>query len=96
MDPKMSNDSFLIAFKIFKRILIEKLDQIESNLDQSLSNESENKLSKSITDEYCETNMKWFLEPNCSLENLKVLEKSQITVKIYIKKTFKYSKINFQ
>ena len=87
MNPKMSNDSFLVTFKIFKRLLIEKLDQIESNIEESLSNESECKLSDSITDEYCEANMKWFLEPNWSLENLKILEKSPITVRIYVKKT---------
>ena len=85
MDPKMSNDSFLITFKIFKRLLIEKLDQIESNIEESLTNESKSKLSNSITNEYCEANMKWFLEPNWSLENLNILEKSRITVRIYVK-----------
>jgi hypothetical protein len=74
----MNTDTFVVAFKVVKRLLIEKLEQIEKDLTDDIgnsANESSNEFSG------C---MAMFLESNLSASSQNTLENLKIPVSINI------------
>ena len=80
----MNNQTFLDAFKLIKRILIEKLEQVEANLEKSITT-SNTTLIDGSSDKNSSKNIRrrrylaaLVLETNFS--NLNLVEKTQIAV----------------